>query len=96
MNRIRATSNGRANSVFSCEYSRKPVEYSALDDSSSKRYGVPEESSEAMKTVEGIAAKVLPLTDEAVILERGLVVHAGASAAVGPELLERHLGLAAR
>jgi branched-chain amino acid transport system ATP-binding protein len=46
--------------------------------------------------VEQHAAKVLPLTDEAVILERGLVVYAGPSSAVGPELLERHLGLAAR
>ena len=46
--------------------------------------------------VEQHAAKVLPLTDEAVILERGLVVYAGPSRAVGPQLLERHLGLAAR
>ena len=46
--------------------------------------------------VEQHAAKVLPLTDDTVILERGMVVHAGPSAEVGASLLGRHLGLAAR
>jgi branched-chain amino acid transport system ATP-binding protein len=43
--------------------------------------------------VEQHAAKILALTDEAAILERGRIVHAGASSALGPELLARHLGL---
>jgi len=46
--------------------------------------------------VEQHAHQVLPITDVAVILERGRVVHQGASAALScsPEVLDRHLGLA--
>jgi branched-chain amino acid transport system ATP-binding protein len=43
--------------------------------------------------VEQHAAKILALTDVAAILERGRIVHAGASSMLGPELLARHLGL---
>jgi branched-chain amino acid transport system ATP-binding protein len=47
--------------------------------------------------IEQHARKILSLTDNAVILERGRVVHAGASADLlaEPAILERHLGLAA-
>jgi branched-chain amino acid transport system ATP-binding protein len=45
--------------------------------------------------VEQHARKVLGVTDRAVILERGMIVHAGRSAdlAADPALLERHLGV---
>jgi branched-chain amino acid transport system ATP-binding protein len=47
--------------------------------------------------IEQHARKILGLTDKAVILERGRVVHASASQALldQPQHLERHLGLAA-
>jgi branched-chain amino acid transport system ATP-binding protein len=47
--------------------------------------------------IEQHARKILKLTDDAVILERGRVVHASSSADLlaDPEILERHLGLAA-
>ena len=46
--------------------------------------------------VEQHAQKVLDVTDQAIILERGSVVHAGPSAALRADtaLLERHLGVA--
>jgi branched-chain amino acid transport system ATP-binding protein len=45
--------------------------------------------------VEQHAGLVLPITDRAVILERGRIVHQGESAALlaAPEIAERHLGL---
>ena len=45
--------------------------------------------------VEQHARLVLPITDRAVILDRGRIVHAGGSAALlaAPEVAERHLGL---
>ena len=48
--------------------------------------------------VEQHAQKILGVTDEAVILERGAVVHAGSSAELraDPELLARYLGVTAR
>ena len=48
--------------------------------------------------VEQHAQKILGVTDEAVILDRGAVVHAGPSAALraDPELLARFLGVTAR
>jgi branched-chain amino acid transport system ATP-binding protein len=47
--------------------------------------------------IEQHARKILGLTDKAVILERGRIVHASTSQALldQPQLLERHLGLAA-
>jgi branched-chain amino acid transport system ATP-binding protein len=47
--------------------------------------------------IEQHARKILGLTDKAVILERGRVIHASTSQALldAPETLERHLGLAA-
>jgi branched-chain amino acid transport system ATP-binding protein len=47
--------------------------------------------------VEQHARKVLGVTDRAVILERGAVVYAGASAALSADaaILERHLGVTA-
>ena len=52
----------------------------------------------AALVVEQHAQKILDMTDRAVILERGTVVHEGPSAALraAPELLARHLGVAAR
>jgi branched-chain amino acid transport system ATP-binding protein len=46
--------------------------------------------------VEQHARKILRVTDDAVILERGMVVHAGESAALQRDvaMLERHLGVA--
>ena len=48
--------------------------------------------------VEQHARKVLDVTDQAIILERGSIVHAGPSAALQADagLLERHLGVAAQ
>lgn len=48
--------------------------------------------------VEQHAHKILGVTDEAVILERGAVVHAAPSAALraDPSVLERHLGVSRR
>jgi len=48
--------------------------------------------------VEQHARKVLGLTDQAIILERGAIVYAGESAALQADaaLLERHLGVATR
>jgi branched-chain amino acid transport system ATP-binding protein len=48
--------------------------------------------------VEQHAQKVLDVTDQAIILERGMVVHAGPSAALRADaaLLERYLGVAGR
>ena len=48
--------------------------------------------------VEQQARKILPITHRALILERGQLVHAGASAAVLADaaMLERHLGVTAR
>ena len=48
--------------------------------------------------VEQHAHKILGVTDEAVILERGAVVHAASSAALraDPAVLERHLGVSRR
>ncbi len=48
--------------------------------------------------VEQHAQKILGVTDEAVILERGAVVHAGSSASLraDPEILARYLGVTAR
>ncbi len=48
--------------------------------------------------VEQHAHKILGVTDEAVVLERGAVVHAGPSAALraDPAALERHLGVSRR
>jgi branched-chain amino acid transport system ATP-binding protein len=45
--------------------------------------------------VEQKARKVLPLTDEAIVLERGAVVHRGSSAALlaAPDMLEKHLSV---
>ncbi|MCB4823847.1 ABC transporter ATP-binding protein [Roseicella aerolata] len=45
--------------------------------------------------VEQHARLVLPITDRAVILERGRIIHAGGSEALlaAPEVAERHLGL---
>jgi branched-chain amino acid transport system ATP-binding protein len=48
--------------------------------------------------VEQHARQVLPITDKAVVLERGRIVHQGPSAAlsVDPVLLEKWLGVANR
>ena len=48
--------------------------------------------------VEQHAQKILPITDRAVILERGRLVHQSASAALlsDPATLERHLGVTAK
>jgi branched-chain amino acid transport system ATP-binding protein len=48
--------------------------------------------------VEQHARQVLPIADRAVILERGRLVQEAPSAALlrAPEVLDRHLGLAAR
>ena len=48
--------------------------------------------------VEQHARKVLGITDQAIILERGSIVHAGTSAALQADetLLERHLGVSGR
>ncbi len=45
--------------------------------------------------VEQNPARILPITDDAIILERGTVVHAAPSAALlaDPALLDRHLGV---
>ncbi len=48
--------------------------------------------------VEQHARDVLSITDTAVVLERGRIVHQGSSASLrqAPEVMERYLGLAAR
>jgi branched-chain amino acid transport system ATP-binding protein len=48
--------------------------------------------------VEQKARQVLPITDAAIVLERGRIVHRSSSASLrqSPDILERYLGLAAR
>jgi len=55
------------------------------------------EASMAVILVEQHARQILPLTQRALVLERGRVVHDGASAELvaQPALLERWLGVAA-
>ena len=60
--------------------------------------GITREEGMSAQVVEQHAHKILGVTDEAVILERGAVVHAAPSAALrsDPAALERHLGVSKR
>jgi branched-chain amino acid transport system ATP-binding protein len=59
--------------------------------------GMVREGSIAVILVEQHAQQILPITQDAVVLERGRVVHHGRSEvlAADPELLNRWLGVAA-
>ena len=52
----------------------------------------------AVLLVEQHARQVLPLTDKAIVLERGRIVHQDTSAALAadPDLLQKWLGVATR
>jgi branched-chain amino acid transport system ATP-binding protein len=59
--------------------------------------GMVREGSMAVILVEQHAHQILPITQQALVLERGHVVHLGASEvlAADPSLLDRWLGVAA-